>query len=665
MAGKDNSENNNASSSSASSTGSNAKVKGSGVKDFVEGAKGLTEGGNTSKKNSSGMGTSNDKSNGSPIGNAAKGAALGAASKIPGIGPAVQMARLANQARKMRNRKKNNNNLGNNSNESSKKLNPFNRGLRGLGFGGDKKEEDKKADTDSKENEDSENDEGTEKQKPDIIATGGNAAKTVVKRLMFKALMIIAPYLLGIILIMMLFLIIMIILMLVTGAWFNNNNKTNSDSVASAGNGTCTYNVGGKKVSNLKVRLLKCEGNTAVPGESLIDFEDYITGVVYQEVGDAPLEALKVQAIVARSFSLTRPDKMGGAYGLSLKDENGQWILSLRSCTNDQVFCNANRGCWSLRTGGQTSDSNPEDWPNCTVYSGEDKSKPWHRAPLAKDSKIRQAVEETKGIVLEDSKGNIVHTNFNNTNQTSWANMAKNGKDAFEILTKDYGKGKKLSTSNCTSGDGNSAINDASVAAITKWDQKTAWKNLIGKSTDERKPHVSQSTMNSRVTTIKVPMRKWKGSGSNPRTDTKKEMQSITVNKAIAPLWKAFFEDVYNNAPDFVIGSFDGCYVYRSVTGGGSLSAHAYGVACDINAGTPGNGYGTTSYSKSKWEKLSNNRAKYQVVYKGSKVVQIAHKYTLINGSDWSNGGNDAMHFSFIRDWTRSQIIACKGKTTC
>lgn len=485
----------------------------------------------------------------------------------------------------------------------------------------------------------------------------------VAKQAIMTAIKPFLPWIIGGFLILLVILIVVSIIIVVIGNFSDNGD---SSSVAT-GAGVCTYDVNGEQVSNLKVRLLSCEGFTPLTDEGLIDFEDYITGVVYQEVGDAPLEALKVQAIVARSFALTRPSTMGGAYGLSLKKEGEQWILSLRSCTNDQVFCNANKGCWSLRTGGQTSDSNSADWVNCTVHSGDDSTKPWHRGPLDQNSKIRQAVEETKGMVLLNSNGKIAHTNFVDTNQKNWVSMANSGKDAFEILTKEYGSGKKISDPNCTSADGNidSSIGSADVAAITNWDQKTAWKNLIGKSTDERKPSVSKSTMDGRVTQVEVPMRKWTGTGSDPKTNTKKVMQKITVNKAIAPLWKAFFEDVYNNAPDFVIGSFDGCYVYRSVTGGGSLSAHAYGVACDINASTPGNGYKTTSYSKEKWSKLPNNRAKYQVVYKGSKVVQIAHKYTLVNGSDWSGGGNDAMHFSFIRDWTRSQIIACKGKTSC
>ena len=100
------------------------------------------------------------------------------------------------------------------------------------------------------------------------------------------------------------------------------------DSEASSGNntsyasGTCSYNVNGQTVSNIKVRLLNCEGNTPVAGEDLIDFETYITGVVYQENSNGGYEALKAQAIAARSYALTRPKQMGNAVGISLKEEN-------------------------------------------------------------------------------------------------------------------------------------------------------------------------------------------------------------------------------------------------------------------------------------------------------------------------------------------------------
>jgi SpoIID/LytB domain protein len=42
-----------------------------------------------------------------------------------------------------------------------------------------------------------------------------------------------------------------------------------------------------------------------------IDLEEYIRGVVPSEVGNAPLEACKAQAVAARSFALYRYKKSG------------------------------------------------------------------------------------------------------------------------------------------------------------------------------------------------------------------------------------------------------------------------------------------------------------------------------------------------------------------
>lgn len=219
-------------------------------------------------------------------------------------------------------------------------------------------------------------------------------------------------------------------------------------------NGTCSYNVGNKAVSNLKVRLMYCDGSGPIESEELIEFEEYIIGVVSQENGNGPYEALKAQAVAARSYAIMRPNAMNNALGTSLKEENGSWILSLRSCTNDQVFCNPSKGCWSNVTGGQTSDNNRGNWKNCTVYSGYDKSKNWTRGPLAEDSKVRKAVEETRGQVAVDSNGKVVYMSYTNTNQQRWNKMAKEGKDYFEILKKDYSKVSTI-TSNCSAQAGN------------------------------------------------------------------------------------------------------------------------------------------------------------------------------------------------------------------
>lgn len=206
-----------------------------------------------------------------------------------------------------------------------------------------------------------------------------------------------------------------------------------------------------------------------------------------------------------------------------------------------------------------------------------------------------------------------------------------------------------------------------SIAELINLSDADAWKEITGEYTS--KPSVSQMTqskMNKRVTTITVPYRTWAKSGDKVIGTvggykvTKKE-QKLTVNKAVAELFEAFFTDVYNEATNFVIRSWDGCYVYRTSRSSSNLSAHAFGVACDINADTPGNGFGEKPYKTwSSVEKNVSGKSKYEVVYTESKVMQIAHKYTITNGVDWNNP-NDAMHFSFIGDKTREQSKKISG----
>ena len=249
-----------------------------------------------------------------------------------------------------------------------------------------------------------------------------------------------------------------------------NENSTSSG-------GTCTYKVENQRYSNIKIQLLNCEGNTPVSGEELIDFETYITGVVYQEVGNTETETMKAQAVAARSYALRRPDRMGGAFGIGFENSSEGTILSLRSCTLDQAFCNPDKGCWSNVAGGQTSSSST--YANCTIHSGEDKTKNWSRSALAEDSEIRTAVQETYGQVAVDSNGNVVYTPYISTNQNRWNSMAKQGKDYFEILKKEYPEIATIK-SDCTSG----ANTELAKEALTWKQTDSRWgSQLIGSNT--------------------------------------------------------------------------------------------------------------------------------------------------------------------------------------
>ena len=208
----------------------------------------------------------------------------------------------------------------------------------------------------------------------------------------------------------------------------------------------------------------------------------------------------------------------------------------------------------------------------------------------------------------------------------------------------------EIDTSMCSPGY------SSDVSTIINLSDSDAWLALTGTSTDYRT--VSKSTMDSRMTTITVPIRVWSSSSSS---DFSKEESTatLTVNEALAPLFTAFFNDIYNEATDFVIVPGElACYNYRPKTSSSSLSAHAYGAACDINWNTSGNefiGSGGNQVTESEWNEMDESKSKYQVIYEGSKVVEIAHRYTLSWGGEW-NSVTDAMHFSFIGDVTREQL---------
>ena len=213
----------------------------------------------------------------------------------------------------------------------------------------------------------------------------------------------------------------------------------------------CSYKIKGidDNVSNVKVQTVQCEsGNKSgsvgdSTGESLIDFEDvYIPGVVYPEVGSSfQTEAQKAQAVAARSYALTRDNQYTG-----LSIENGQWVLKIRTCTSDQVFCNPDQGCESLTGSMQGTNSGGD-----TVYAGDANGDGSVLRPaLSADSPIRSNVASTKGQVAVDSEGYVVNTPYVSNDQNAWNNSALEGNDYKNIILNHYSsKGVRNITSNC------------------------------------------------------------------------------------------------------------------------------------------------------------------------------------------------------------------------
>lgn len=265
------------------------------------------------------------------------------------------------------------------------------------------------------------------------------------------------------------------------GTRYERYIKGYNESSTSTGGSNCTYNIKGatngqtsvkyeQQISNLKVRLMHssfCDGtdNTPIEGESLVDFETYILGVVYAEVGGGHNKAhAQAQAVTARSFILDRAIRGGNrSNGVKLEQENGQWILQVRNCVADQVFCNPDQGC-SKR--GDKSNQYLD------VYSGVNKTVTY-KSPLSADSKSRSWVAETSGQVLSTKEGYVVGTNYASKQQAEWAKLGENY-DYKQILLKQYGSNKQILTASCSGGS-----TTASTGDYTSWKQYGApWSSI-------------------------------------------------------------------------------------------------------------------------------------------------------------------------------------------
>ena len=227
--------------------------------------------------------------------------------------------------------------------------------------------------------------------------------------------------------------------------------KTNGSCTST---GSCSYDIKGfyipggagnvaksMQVSDLKVRLMECgspygSGSYNTPiHQDLVDFESYIAGVAYAEIGtSAPPEAIKAQMIVARSFALSRPTAMGNSLGKKLEQENGQWILQIASCVSDQVFCNIDEGC-SYMGGG--------DGQGGIVRSGHVPGAVKTRDPLPQDHPLRTYAKETEGEVLVNSQGYIIASGFLSTDQNNFSALANSGLNYKQILLQHYNQGSR------------------------------------------------------------------------------------------------------------------------------------------------------------------------------------------------------------------------------
>ncbi len=93
--------------------------------------------------------------------------------------------------------------------------------------------------------------------------------------------------------------------------------------------------------------------NCASWHDSPISLKEYVKGVTNTEISineGTSLEKIKTQMIMVKSFVLGRYKSMGWSVS---QDENGNYIIPIRSNTNDQDYCDYNVGCSNKRSGNK------------------------------------------------------------------------------------------------------------------------------------------------------------------------------------------------------------------------------------------------------------------------------------------------------------------------
>lgn len=145
---------------------------------------------------------------------------------------------------------------------------------------------------------------------------------------------------------------------------------------------------------------------------------------------------------------------------------------------------------------------------------------------------------------------------------------------------------------------------------------------------------------------VEVPIWKWSDSSKTSKVSSTTKIQ---VNKHLSEYYKSFMTDLYN-APEQYVILIVGGYNFRTknIASGPSknYSGHSFGATLDINWNSDGMGLKDTPYKESSL----SEPLKSEVCSAGSNWYNIAKKYDLDWGGNWSQKSLDPMHFSLVGD---------------
>lgn len=145
---------------------------------------------------------------------------------------------------------------------------------------------------------------------------------------------------------------------------------------------------------------------------------------------------------------------------------------------------------------------------------------------------------------------------------------------------------------------------------------------------------------------VEVPVWKWSDSFKTSKVSSTTKIQ---VNKHLSEYYKSFMTDLYNAPEQYVIlivGGYD--FRTKNTASGPSknYSGHSFGATLDINWNSDGMGLKDIPYKESSL----SEPLKSEVCSAGSNWYNIAKKYDLDWGGNWSQKSLDPMHFSLVGD---------------
>lgn len=207
---------------------------------------------------------------------------------------------------------------------------------------------------------------------------------------------------------------------------------------------------------------------------------------------------------------------------------------------------------------------------------------------------------------------------------------------------------------------GSAASNNEELEGVMAATDEEVWSGLTDGLLSQRPTDANPSNSDEIKKKVKsqiVPLtitvnQKRKAEGNSDNLVDQTAELTIEVNKYLKDFWEDFFNELkerYWQDCELSIESVT-CYSLDSRENGkeGLKSAHAYGAAVDINAS-----YNKKVYTQKEYDALDTSNdplLKKRIIYSDSKIVEIAHKYSLLWGGEWESNKKSTMHFSFIGD---------------